>query len=179
MSDNKNEKWLNDYKAFMSSEDIVVPETLTEKVMDRMQPLLNPNPMMVFAKILGIHLFVGSLSLAICHQFGVNPFGTSSSLADFFMRWAGHSVCMVCCGVLFTSFSLLAAGLFLSIEEVKALKKTEFSQVLALGLISLGLFSVSGAELVFAYVGLWLLGALVGGYLSIEGSFWFRQKRIA
>lgn len=178
MSNEKKNEWLNEFKEFVSYESTSVPKDLSERVLGQIETLLNPNPLLVFLKIFGIHLVVGYLSLAVCHQFGVNPFGTSYSLADVFMNWGGHSVCMVFCGVLFSSLSLLAAGYFLTIEEIQALKRTEFLQALSLGIISLGIFAAAGAELAFAFAGLWLLGALIGGFLSIEGSLWLKVRAV-
>jgi hypothetical protein len=172
-----NNEWQNDFNEFMSSGHAKVPEVVSAKVLVKMDSLLNPSAKAVFAKILGIHLVVGFLSLAVCHQFGMNPFGTSFSLESVFMKMGGHSVCMVFCGVLFVGLSFLTAGAFLSIEEIRALKRTEFAQVLSLGVISLGLFSVVGAELALTFAGFWLLGALIGGWISIEGSLWFRKHR--
>ena len=176
MKDHKNNEWLTQYNEFISQESIQVPKSLDQRTMNRMQPLINPEAKVVFAKILGIHLIVSFLSLAVCHQFDMNPFRTSFSLDRVFMMMGGHGICMILCGILFVGLSLLAAGFFLSIEEVRALKKTELLQALSLGLISLGVFTFAGAELALTMVGLWLLGALIGGFLSIEGSFWVRQK---
>ena len=75
---------------------------------------------------------------------------------------------MIFCGVLFVSLSLSAAGIFLTIEETKALKRTEFLQALSLGVISLGIFAAVGAELALTFAGLWLLGALIGGFVATE-----------
>ena len=177
-NENKNE-WLNEFKEFVSHDSTEVPQQLSERVFNRLEGLLNPSPFVVFLKIFGFHLVVGFLSLAVCHQFGVNPFGTSYSLADIFMKWGGHGVCMIFCGVVFVSLSLLSAGYFLTIEEVQAVKRTEFLQALSLGVVSLGIFAIVGAELVLTFAGLWLLGALIGGYAAIEGSLWIKHRSLA
>lgn len=176
MSGNDNKKWLNEYEAFLSAEDAVVPREATDKVFSQMQELINPSAWMVFFKVLAIHLTVGFLSLSVCHQFGMNPFGTESSLDDWFMAMWGHSTCMIACGTLFLSASILTAGYFLSVEEVKALKRTELLQALSLGSISLAFFAIFGAELAVTFAGLWLLGALVGGFVATE-AVW-KLKRI-
>ncbi len=173
-SQNTNE-WLNEFNEFVSCESVEVPSSLSEKVFTKVESLLNPSPLLVFTKIFGIHLIIGFLSLSVCHQFGVNPFGTSFSLVDVFMKWGGHGACMIFCGVLFLSLSLSAAGFFLSVEEVHALRKTEFLQALSLGVISLGIFSMVGAQLALTVAGLWLLGALVGGFATTEAIWYFRR----
>lgn len=173
-----DEKWLNEYETFLNSDEASVPKEATEKVFSRMQELINPSAWTVFFKILAIHLTVGFLSLSVCHQFGMNPFGTESSLDDWFMSMWGHSTCMIACGTLFLSASILTAGYFLSVEEVKALKRTEFVQSFSLGTISLALFAIFGAELAVTFAGLWLLGALVGGYAATQAT-WFLKTRAA
>lgn len=162
----KNNEWLNDYQDFLNSENTQVPKDVSSDLMLKMHSLINPSALVVFLKILAIHLVTGFLSLSVCHQFGMNPFNTNYSLADWFMTVGGHSVCMIGCGVTFVSISLFAAGYFLTVEEVKALKRTEFLQNLTLGLISLGLFAAVGAELAVGMAGLWLLGSLLGGFFA-------------
>lgn len=161
-------QWMNEYSEFLNSEEISVPQDLSQAVLGNIQKLLNPSAWTVFAKLSGIHLVVGFFSLAICHQFGVNPFGTTHSLSDWFMEMWGHSACMIGCGVLFVGLTLLSAGYFLTVEEVRALRRTEFLQTLSLGVVSLAIFAAFGAELALALAGLWLLGGLVGGFVATE-----------
>lgn len=168
MKSNDPKEWMNDYSEFLNAEEILVPRQLNQKVFESIQVLLNPSAYMVFVKLLGVHLVVGFFSLAICHQFDMNPFGTTHSLSDWFMEMWGHNICMIGCGITFVSFSILAAGYFLTVEEVKALRRTEFIQTLSLGVVSLGILAAFGAELALAFTGLWLLGALLGGFLATE-----------
>ncbi len=176
MSD-ENKKWLTEYEAFLKADEFQVPEMATEKVFSTMQALVNPSAWTVFFKILGIHFVVGLLSLSVCHQFGMNPFGTEMTLDKWLMAMWGHNTCMILCGVLFASLSFLSAGYFLSIEEIGALRRTEFLQAFALGGISLLIFAVLGAELAVSFTGLWLLGALIGGFLATE-TVW-KLKRVS
>lgn len=178
MKANDPKEWMKDYSEFLNADQIQVPKDLNQKVLAQVHTLLNPSAWLVFVKLLGIHLVVGFFSLAICHQFGVNPFGTTRSLSDWFMEMWGHSVCMIGCGVIFVSFSIFAAGYFLSIEELKALRRTEFLQTLALGVVSLGLFAIFGTELALTFAGLWLLGALIGGFLAAEATWKLRSHSL-
>ncbi len=176
MKTNDPKEWMKEYSEFLNAEEVRVPRELNQKVLGNIQSLLNPSAWMVFAKLLGIHLVIGSLSLSVCHQFGMNPFKTEASLADWVMAQWGHGACMIFCGVLFITLSFLTAGYFLTIEEVKALKRTEFIQSLALGIVSLLIFSFFGAELALTFAGLWLLGVLVGGFVATE-AVW-KLKRV-
>lgn len=174
MNDKKNNKWIEDYQEFINNDE-TVPAEINNKVYNRIKSLLNPNSLVVFSKILGIHLAVGFLSLSVCHQFGINPFNTERSLADWMMKVGGHHFCMIGCGILFVGLSILAAGIFLTIEEINALKRTQYLQTLVLGLISLGIFVSFGAELAVGIGLLWLIGGFAGGYAATE--MIFRLKR--
>ena len=174
MNDNKNNEWLKDYQEFVNSEE-TVPTEINNKVYDRIKSLLNPNSLVVFSKILGIHLGVGFLSLSVCHQFGINPFNTERSLADWMMSVGGHHFCMIGCGILFVCLSILAAGNFLTIEEINALKRTQYLQTLVLGLISLGIFISFGAEFAFGIAALWLLGGFAGGLAATQTILKFKR----
>lgn len=165
---NQNQDWLKDYSEFLNADEANVPTELTSNVFSKVKQLLYPSPVTVFAKIFGIHVVTGFFSLAVCNQFGLNPFKISHSLSDVFMDVGGHGFCMVACGTLFISLSIFLAGFFLTVEETKALRKTEFLQTLALGLISIGLFMAVGAEVALTFGGLWILGGLIGGFAATE-----------
>lgn len=74
----------------------------------------------------------------------------------------------------FASIGLFAAGFFFTREEIGALKRTEYFQNIALGLISLGLFAAFGTELAIGMASLWLLGSLFGGYIAVTAIFKFK-----
>ncbi len=175
MKNPKKNEWLHQYNEFISYEETQIPMKLSKQVFSKMDILLNPKALTIFFKVLGIHLAVGFLSLSICHQFGMNPFNTSQSLADLFMRWAGHGVCMVFCGFLFMGLSFSAAGFIFSVEEVLTLKKTGFQQTLGLSVVSLGVFFMAGADLALTFAGLWLLGAFIGSFFVTQATLYFRK----
>lgn len=175
MSQNRSSEWLKEFAEFTEGSEEPVPRFLDEKVLKKVNRLLNPRPVLIFFKILFTHLIVGSLSLSVCHQFGVNPFNTTYSLDTVFMNWGGHGFCMVACGLLFVGSSLAISGIFLNLEEVKTLRRTEFLQAFFLSGISLGIFMIAGAEIVFTIAGLWLFGGLIGGFVATE-ALWQWKK---
>jgi hypothetical protein len=175
MKSSDPKEWLREYNEFLNIDEVKVPSELKQRVLDQVHSLLHPSAWLVFAKLLGIHLVVGFLSLSICHQFDMNPFGTEHSLSDWFMSTWGNSACMISCGVFFVSFSILTAGYFLSIEEFRVMRRTEFIQISALGCVSLVVFQFAGTELALTFAGLWMLGALVGGFIVAE-AVWALRK---
>ncbi|MBK9324256.1 MAG: hypothetical protein IPM97_15135 [Bdellovibrionaceae bacterium] len=174
MQSDDKKTWLKEYTEFAESDsgNVTVPPSLFENLRKR----IFPNPWKVFAKMFAIHGVVGFLSLGICNQFGLNPFQTEYSLMNWFMKIAGHSFCMVFCGVLFMATSFLLANFFLSLEELESIKRHQWLQTSVIGLTSLAAFYFFGAELVATFAGLWILGALLGGFFAIEGSYRLRRS---
>lgn len=166
----KNE-WLKDFTEFSN----VSTEQVSAVAYLKLKKRLFPNPWIVFGKVVGVHAVVGSLSLAVCNQFGLNPFNTQQSLTDWFMKVAGHNFCMLLCGTFFMMMTYLLANLVLTLEEMEAVKRHEWLQTGIMGLVSLAAFHFFGAELVGTFMFLWLIGALIGGFLSIEGSYRIRR----
>jgi hypothetical protein len=174
---------MKDYQEFMSgstnsADDSTPGVKVPEEILRSLRGRLFPNPWSVFAKVAAIHGIVGFLSLGICNQFGLNPFQRSTSLADFFMRTGGHHFCMFACGVFFVAGTYLLANFFLTLEEFESVRRYEWLQTGVLSLISVAGFYFGGAELLGSLVSLWLVGAFVGGVLSVEGSYRLRLRRI-
>lgn len=165
MKNNINEKeWLKEFNEFVSCEDLHPPKAISEKILVKTKKLVNPSPWLVFLKLVGVHAVFGTLSLAICNQFGLNPFNTHLSLSEYFMTF-GHSICMTLCGVIFVSFSLFAAWMILSRDEFFVIKKNYLIQVFSLSLLSLAIFIALGAHMSLGIAVLWILGAIAGGAL--------------
>ena len=173
--DNKDQ-WLKDFTEFsrIDQRAVDIPSSLLERVRRR----IFPNPWIVFTKVLGLHLAVGFLSLAICNQFGLNPFNTEQSLTAWFMKIGDHNFCMMACGLFFMATTYLLSNFFLSLEELESVRHHEWLQLALVVLISLCAFYFFGGQLVATFVGLWVIGAVIGGYLSIEGSYHFRRAGI-
>lgn len=176
MKTNAHNQWSQEYADFLNSDNQTpVPSALDQQVFSSIWNLMNPSPWIIFTKIFSIHLVLGTLSLAICHQFGMNPFATTKSLADWIMDLWGHNVCMFSCGVIFVSLSYLAGGYFLTIEEVKTLRQTEVWQTVALSLVSILGLMLFGAETSIFEVALWVFGAVTGGIFASELSWILRR----
>jgi len=159
-------QWVDEFKEFVQAEGVSVPQELSQKILDRIQKTMTPSPWLVFAKLLGIHSVVGTLSLAVCNQFGLNPFNTNFSLSDYAMK-INHSFCMSFCGFLFIGLSVSLAFLFLKQEEILVLKKNSFVQIFSLSILSLVIFFAFGAEIVLSIGLLWMAGASIGGMTPV------------
>jgi hypothetical protein len=171
---NSEKSWRDDFAEFVAAgSEPQASAALAARVRRR----LFPNPVTVFAKVLALHAVFGFFSLAVCHQFGLNPFGTDRSLADWFMNVGGENFCMIACGVVFIGLTYIVAALFLSLEEFEAVRRHEWLQTALIGLGSLAAFYFFGAKLVTAVALLWAAGALIGGLASIELTYRWQRAR--
>lgn len=131
---------------------------------------LNPAWMGVFSKLVAAQSVAGFFSLLLCDQFGMNPFGTSFSLSQYFMTF-GHSVCMFLCGGLFVGLGVAASRGFLNLDERRTVGRQPSLQALLLSTLSLGVFLAFGAQMavtigILWVVGGWLTGTLAGKWVS-------------
>ncbi len=163
--------WLEDFKDFVQADGTSVPKEVSDKILKRVHYDLNPSAWLVFAKLLGIHFVVGTLSLAICNQFGLNPFHTDFSLSEYFMKF-GHSTCMALCGVIFIGLTIALGRLFLRREELLVLSRNAPLQVFGLSVLSMAAFIGFGAEIVLGIGILWFLGAMIGGVVAAKVIVW-------
>lgn len=167
--------WDKDFAEFLSAEDVSVPDALSRRLTARIRSELNPSPWTVFGKVALIQFLIGSASLLFCPQFGV-AFTSSMGIMPYLMRF-GDGVCMLGCGAVFTSLSLLVSSLVLPPEAVRVLKRGRILQLVSLATLSLGAFLCVGGEVV-ATLGLaWILGALLGGAATLE--LGWRIRRLA
>jgi hypothetical protein len=161
---NESTQWKGEFETFRAVEPVSPPEKISESILARVSRDLHPHPLLVFAKVAGIHAIFGTFSLLFCPQFGISPLN-NNGLSRFYMQLGEH-LCLAACGATFVLGSALVTAIALRREEVRVLRRTGVFQLLALGLLSLGGFAVFGADLVLelslAWLAGWILAALGG-----------------
>ena len=162
---NENE-WLQAFNEFTTAESRQPPQALSDRILQQTQKKLNPKAGVIFSKLLLVHTFVGTLSLAVCDQFGITPFQTGFSLSDYFMAY-GHGVCMIMCGFIFIGLSVATSYLFLNPDEFRQMKRKSPQHLLLLIFISFVTLKLFGAEVTWGLASLWFLGAFIGGILPV------------
>lgn len=161
---------------FMAVEPVSVPKAVETSVFSLIDEALHPSPLKVFVRVALIQFVVGSFTLLFCPQFGVS-FLSSHGIMPFLMQF-GESVCMLGCGAIFTSLSLLLVSFLLRPEEIRSLRRHEVLHLFSLSTLSLGALLCLGGEIVFTLGLVWLLGAMIGGAATLELG-WFIRRKIA
>lgn len=157
---------LREFESFINSQDVSVSMETHAQIIKTYKVSARKYKLSIFAKLLSIHTVVSFLSLAVCHQFDMNPFNSSVSLSDYFMQF-GHSACMFFCGFLFIGSSILMARVLLNQNEFAMVRNSYPLQIFALCSLSLGVFMAFGAHMHLSIVLLWIVGAYIGSALPM------------
>lgn len=177
MNPNHKENLQAEFREFLERDTsgLTAPEALLTQI----KGYLFPDPWAVFAKIALIHAVVGLLSLAVCHQFGLNPFEMDASLSHWFMNIGGQEVCMSLCGVFFIGTTYFFSNFFLTFEELESIKHHLWLQCGIISLVSLAAFYFFGVDLAALMAFFWLAGAIVGGVGSVKSSYYIRRALLS
>lgn len=165
---NDENKMVKEYKEFMATtESKLPPFELSEKIRNTVMSDLNPSWASVMLKLLFIHLFMSSLTLTICPQFGIGPIGGGLGMLRIVESY-GHLACGAFCGGLFFSGSVLMSALVFSPAQKRKIYQSAVASFSLLAIISLGtliLFSNmlkgTAPHLHLEFLAAWLLSGIV------------------
>jgi hypothetical protein len=166
--------WEREFTDYLAVEPADVPDLISEQLLVRIHSDLNPSAISVFTKAVIIQLFVGLVTLLFCPQFGIS-LTSSYGIMPYLMKY-GESVCMLGCGALFTSVSFFIASFVLRPEEVRALKQHEVLHLISIATLFLFALIYFGGEVALTLGLVWMLGAVVGGALTLETGWALRQS---
>ena len=171
----KNDLPMNEeFVEFLNQDSgVFPPNDVSNRFLRMIHQDLNPSALKVFGKTSLIHSVVGGFTLLFCPQFGLS-YTSSMGLMPYLMKY-GEGACMLSCGAVFTSLSLLVTAFLLRPEEVRVLEKNKVLQIGVLSTLSLGAMICLGGEVVFTLALVWMLGALLGGIASLELGWLFRR----
>jgi len=162
-------------KEFSAAGGAAPSEALSRGILARVRADLTPSVLSVMVKVSVFHALAGALTLSVCPQFGFRLFGSGMGLMRVFMAM-GHTACMIACGFFFLASSLLLSALLLSPEELRKLRAHRVFGLAYLILLSLIFFVIVDAQVAAGFLGLWLLGSVVGGLFSLELGWLFRRN---
>jgi hypothetical protein len=109
-----------EFLAFSNSEPLAPPPIIHEQLRTVVARDLNPRIPGILWKVAGLHLVAALVSLAICPQFGIGPFGGDTGLMALLMNW-GWAACAAGCGAAFMMGTGILSALFLTPDEKRVL----------------------------------------------------------
>ena len=104
------------YEAFLAAQEQKPSPIIHEQLRALVARDLNPSIARVGFKVAGLHLLAALLSLTICPQFGIGPFGGDVGLMAFLMTW-GWVACAMGCGTAFMAGTGFLSALILTPDE--------------------------------------------------------------
>lgn len=152
-----------------------ISKKIQENIVGKVRADLKPPLSSLMPKIFGIHLIAGALNLGVCPQLGIKLFNADISLMPFFMK-ISPKYCDALCGAFFTSMSFLLMALLLSHDEIRYIK---FNKVLVISIVlltSIGFFWIMNPAIFLNFSLIWLSGALIGAFLSIEMGTYLKRN---
>ncbi len=158
-------KNINELNEFISASGFP-PETLRKMVHEKISSILNPSSFIIFLKLVGIQIVVGTISLFVCPQFG---FSFSSYPGIFHeLHHISPEACMLACGMFFVGLGVLLSVFIFSTDEIRIFRKYKFIKFLLLGSLFLLLFHFVTREVLINLAVFWLIGGVLGGTIILE-----------
>lgn len=162
-----------EYAEFRSAHaSVPAPSALLERV----HRDLNPSLTHLLTKISLIHIVSALVTLSVCPQFGFRLIGEGHGLMHYFMA-LGSAGCPLACGVFFLGTSFSLSAFVMNRDELRKLRESRLLILTVLVLASLGFFKVMDGEFFLEFSLFWIVGAFLGGWLTLEGVW--RVRRFA
>lgn len=171
----QNNKLEEEFKEFLDEPAFGPPASLSERVLSEVHKKLNPNSWLVFSKLSLVHFFGGLITLSMCPQFGINLLGADLGLIKVFYRFGTYG-CVTACGALFISLTTILALITLRPEEIRKVRQLWFLQIATLSLLSLGVFLMLDADILWSFAIFWIIGGLLGGLMTLEVGMLAQRK---
>jgi hypothetical protein len=160
--DAQEPKLQSDFDSFMSAPESPAPRWVGDELALCVRRDLEPRWPVLLSKLAGLHAVAGSLSLLLCPQFGVGAEAHSSPVMGFLMPY-GELACALGCGAVFSFFTALSAGIFLTRDERRHVASKDLWVFSALMAASWGGLMLSGASQAGpGYTLAWLAAATLG-----------------
>ena len=137
---------------------------------------LNPAIWMVFAKFFSIETAAGFATLLVCPQFNIS-FGSHNALFHSLHSTLSPFLFFIVCGIFFVLLGAALAGLILSRDEIRAVKKTKYIYYAVYSLTAYIIFVTLGAEVFLMSAIAWILGAIAGNFIGFEAITRIRMVR--
>ncbi len=168
MSDKNFDKdMMEEFIKFVEA-DPVSPKTTTDNFLNKMvEKSLNPSIWTVFVKFFSIEVAAGLATLLVCPQFNIG-FGSHNEPFHSFHSNMPPFLFFIVCGIFFVLLGAALAGLILSHDEIRKIKKTKYIYYTAYSLTAYIIFVSLGAKIFLLSSTAWIFGAIAGNFVGFE-----------
>lgn len=164
---NFDKKIMKEFIKFVEADPVSSKKTIDNSIHKMVEKSLNPSIWMVFAKFFGIETAVGLATLLICPQFNIG-YGSHNELFHSLHSTLPPVLFFIVCGIFFVLLGAALAGLILSRDEIRVIKKTKYTYYAIYSLTAYIIFVSLGAEVFMISSITWIFGAMTGNYVGFE-----------
>lgn len=162
-----NEEWGKEFLEFIEAESINPPMAVSEKIHKAVDKDLSPLIWNVFFKFGLIQTTVAFMTLLVCPQFELD-LGLIKHNDTHLRALLGEAGYMALCGAIFLSSGSVMASILLRVEELRAIKKTDYIYLFLASTLALMIFWQLGTPSVLASYAAWFAGAFGGSITGFE-----------
>ena len=162
-----NEEWGKEFLEFIEAEAIDPPMAVSEKIHKTVGKDLTPLIWKVLFKFGLIQFAVAFMTLLICPQFELD-LGLVKHDDAHLRALLGEAGYMALCGAIFLSSGAVMASILLRVEELRAIKKSEYLYLFLASALALMIFQQLGTPSVLASYAAWFAGAFGGSVTGFE-----------
>lgn len=162
---------MKDYLKFIKS-DKKTSSDLDLRIRENISDLQRKDLISLHLKIIFLYTITGFISLAICPQFGLNPFNRSPELIHMFMQY-GTWACGLFCGSLFMGIGALIKFMVLGRKDILLLSRVSTLNITIVSALIYGLFMMIGNRNASSFINFsivffsfWLLGSIIWDRIS-------------
>lgn len=170
-------KFQSDFNDFAGENSSTPSSTLDNVILDKVKHELEPSHIIVFAKILGIQVFVGLITMLFCPQFSLS-LTNNYDLFHYLHHNFGAQVCSAICGAIFIGSGAIFATHLLNYNEVLKIKKSKILYYLSLTSVILAGFIFISSDVYFNLAVFWFAGAVLAGAGLLELNLHIKRRII-
>ena len=156
-----------EFLEFIEAEAVDPPMAVSEKIHKTVGKDLTPLIWKVLFKFGLIQFAVAFMTLLVCPQFELD-LGLIKHDDAHLRALLGEAGYMALCGAIFLSSGAVMASILLRVEELRAIKKSEYIYLFLASAIALMIFWQLGTTSVLASYAAWFTGAFGGSITGFE-----------
>ncbi len=159
-----------EFVKFVQADPVLPAPGTDQSILQMVEKSLNPSIWIVFAKCFCLQTAAGFSTLLICPQFDIGA-GTHNRLFHVLHSMLPPFLFYVVCGIIFVLLGAVLAGLVLSRDEIRVIRKIRYVYYAVYSLFIYMIFGFLGADVILISAFAWILGAAAGSAAGFETVF--------
>lgn len=156
---------LKEFSEFVQAEPAVPSARSDALILKKVSADLRPAQWRIFGKVAAVQTVAGVATLFVCPQFGFG-FGGHNQYLHALHEAVDPFTFYLICGLLFIALGAVLCGLVLSLDEIRAIRRSKYLYYIAYAIVACLVFALVGADIVLLSASAWVLGTILGNTLG-------------